>query len=270
MKYFANTREIDGYTVITGFKSPPVDPVQTSRIVDTVIEETTEYKVMKKITDHYSDLERRRTALIREARQKNSSKEHEAVHRNYVETVAKQRAMQAEIVKYNPHIKSKRKQLYREHAAYFMPSGYEEIDGQAFDSLQKKFSELRPKQYLTIEGNIMTNKRGEKYWLKDEFGWTEFTVCELGEEIPTGAIHKDKLSNADIADIILQKEAERISKLTTEQKQHEKDEKMKRLLSFAAGKRSEYEISGVNPENSLALSQKWYRDEASKLETLYG
>ena len=269
MRYFANTKEVDGYTVVIGFRAPPIDPVATSRVVDTVIEETTEYKAARELSEKWSQLEQNRKGFILAARKTVAAKDLASIQRSYLDTVDRQKETQKQLATHAPALKAKRKDLYQKNAVYFIPPGYEEISDKVFfENLQRLFSELKGNQFLTIHGDTITDHRGEHYWLKDEVcGWAEITVKGLSEEIPTGSIRSDKLSKENIAEIHSQKELERISNLSEEQRKTEKEAKLSRALSISTVKRSEYEIYGA--DNPLELAQKWYQDEVSKIETLY-
>lgn len=270
MRYFVTTKEIDGYTIVTDFRNPPIDPVATSRVVDTLIEETTEYIEARQLSDSWSQLERNRRGFLAAARKTVNAKALAEIQNNYIETVSKQKSAQARLAVHSQALRVLRKQLYKNNSICFPTPGYEEIlDSEHYTFLHNAFVALVGKQLLTIHGDVMMDHRGEQYWLRDEvLGWASIVVKALGEEIPSGAIRSDSLSPENISEIKTQKEAERISSLPTEVRKAEKEAKLARALSIAAQKRSEYEIYGA--DNPLELSKKWYQEEVAKLENLYG
>ena len=265
---FVNYKEVDGFNVVTSFDPPSVDPVESHKIVDPLWAETTEYKKAEALSEKFGQLEQRRQQLLAAARRARNKGEHEAIGRAYEAVVQEQKAIQAEAKANKPALTKQRSDLLKEHAVFFQVPNCNEVDQETVDELSAKLHALKPGQFLTLEGFVIDDHRGEIYWIKDEFEcWSKVTIRELGEEIPTGAKPRTEITQEDLKEIVHQRNIERISGLTPEQKEDEKAARIKNVLAASATKRSEFEIEGH--ENPLSQAKQWYNERKAEIENLY-
>ena len=85
--------------------------------------------------------------------------------------------------------------------------------------------------------------------------------------MPPDAKLREELTDEERDEIRHQGELERIARLTADQREKEKQNKIKETLAVAARIRSQYEIEGR--ENPLDDSKKWFTSEVEKINNLY-
>ncbi len=169
--------------------------------------------------------------------------------------------------------KIKRKELIKENAIYFTPKKGEYIIS---DNDYKKLIETKVNDYQKISIKILNNNKIEietisdysKHiiWNKIKDRWNKINVA-INNNLPIGSIIDINLTDEQKKEIIEQAETDRISILSQNEKDIEKQKEIITLSYRAAGMRSALEIQ-EDPE-SLQKAQNWYKEEVLKVENKY-
>jgi hypothetical protein len=251
------TKEIDGYTIITGFDNPVIDPVATKIYVAGLLKDeiTEEKKNVDNKQKELFTLQKNKNDLMNMAKQKVAigDKRNLAILNYQIE----QRDEQIDFVNKELSVLIKKqiekeKEIFQNNSIYFETKpGEIVIDDETAGRLGKLCIE---NEYVDVGGNIIENNKGVRF-IKDG---KIITIEKIGVK-PDGPLMQDV--SAEQYDVM------RINALSAEEKQAEIDNVSSFLLSDAAAMRSRLEIQGV--ADALAQSQKWYQDEIAKLKQKY-
>jgi len=170
-------------------------------------------------------------------------------------------------------IAAKKKELILAHAVYFKiaarPDRSEEIiTPERADEIQAAMiaatsaGELVDKDLKRVADN-----RGKVFWKKSGGAWIKQEIAKLGEKPMSGATLAADLTTAQQQEIASQIEMERVQALKPAEKATEKEAILKGLVSMAAQKKTEMEITGES--QALKKAQDWYNAEAAKVEQKY-
>jgi len=115
---------------------------------------------------------------------------------------------------------------------------------------------------------IIGDFRGKSWNEVDDNGaWIKHTIEKLGEVKPDHGVFDADLTETQQSDIQTQNETERIAGLDTDQRDTEKQAALNSALSQAGQLKNEREIIGDT--DALAVSQAWYAEQKTIIETKY-
>lgn len=269
------TENIDGYEVIKAFSVPVIEPIETEKKTRSAIVETQEYK----------DVERKKQELnnrLKMAHQVNDSmramykknpncvKDEKYVLLLSEKTVHEGKAQELlkEIVALSKTAKDKYRELYIQSAEYFEPRGGETlVPAVKADALKKQADALGEWERLCVDGSVIIDKRGVKYWIKETGTWIKKDIFKINVDIEPGGKMYSDLSEIEKQEIGDQLETERINALSPAEKTAEKNNIIDGLAGQAAMMKSKLEIQG--DAAALKKSQDWYNTEVAKVETKY-
>ena len=161
-----------------------------------------------------------------------------------------------------------RARITTENAVYaHPPQGEDLIDDAQAQALAAKLSSRSPGKALLMTGEYVTDLRGRDFYLPGP-PWRHMVIDKLGEELPAEALAPEALTDDQKAEIAIQEEADRIAKLSPEDRQAEADRVKAAALTAAAQTRSELEIAG--DKDALGKSQAQYADALSAVNAKYG
>lgn len=122
------------------------------------------------------------------------------------------------------------------------------------------------------EVTAVPDYRGKQYFYKADGVWCESEVISsIGVTKNTVVVDKYQdvcIEKNDLSDV--QREEIRIQKLTAEELQTEYESRYNSLVSQAAQKKNELEITGSSSEEALSAAQEWLATETAVLKALYG
>ena len=266
---YVRFKEIDGFKIFLSFEPPSVDPVQTAKTVDPLMAETDEHKHMQSLSERFGKLERRRQQILGQARL--VCKDPAALdmaQKAYEDVVKEQQEVQQEAAEYKPQYQRRHLELTKKHIVRFYTPGCQEITQEQKDELTRAFALLEPGQLLTVDGHVLTDRRGEVYWYKDELEqWIEVVIKALDDEIPAGAKSDGALTYKEKDEIAEQKEVARIAALNDEDREREKQALLDDAPNQAVTKRSQYEIE--KRADPLSDAQKWLTERTEWIENRY-
>lgn len=263
------TQKIDGYDIVVGIGEPQIDPVATIPIVDEKLKDTEIFKqcdtliksfsgIMKAISESYANAKK---AVIKSEKTKYTA-EYQAKLEEYEN-------VQAELKKLQPELIEKRKELIYENAVYFIPKSGEFIitDEKADEFMVIMQTATEQNNFVDVNMNIIEDYTGLRYYKKSSGKWSFRDIVKIGDSPTSGEIASNDLTDSQIAEISVQFESERISKMTGAEKKAEKEARIASLTAQAAQKKSEMEVQG--DKKALEIAQEWLATEIAKIEDLY-
>ncbi len=130
--------------------------------------------------------------------------------------------------------------------------------------LRKKFKQLKRKEFLTPDGEVIKNTVGWEYWVEVDGRWGVTTIAEFGETPPAGSKVMRKLNSNQRKAIRDQKSADKFGALTAQQKSEMYSNDVRGAELEAVTRRSLDEINGADAARALLDAQEWL--EARKIE----
>jgi len=208
---------------------------------------------------------------------------------------AKIKEFEGKILEFHKILDKKRAEILKENTVYaFLHKNEIALTNDEFEEISSVFNNKGPCEQIAIEFDeiesivveadenqpeirdivrkikgsprLINDMRGKQFFWKDQSGkWHKSKDAKLGER-------KDDLIPSEFHDIAFEqheldddsKEEIRIQSLDTDQKAHEKEQKIREILRESAIKRMELEIEG-NPD-ALKISQDFYKTEMIALE----
>jgi len=152
---------------------------------------------------------------------------------------------------------------------FFEPRLGEVIKSESeLEDLRTKFSGKTETQSLLEDGNYVDDFRGQKYHKKTSGKWVETTIDKLNSFKITGSKYTEELTEIERTEIEDQKETERITALTSEEKTSEYNSNKSELAGKSQIMETELKFDGVVDFEKQA--QAFYTSELDKLKTKYG
>lgn len=264
---------LDKDNLIIGFGTPSMDPIETQKVVKTLVLKDTGFLEIKVLYDNLKEESEKSIEKMREVQNSlrlNKKTDAENSHKDFLEHQAEIEKIMKTLKPLLSNLDSTKKQLIREHAVYMTPKKGEEIikDEATVTELKNKFKALVNGKRLKKNGSEVVDYRGYKGYEKKGGAWELVEIKAIGDGI--GASKKfDKFTNNEQTEIMVDIEKKRVSKLNAAEKLAEKTAAIAHALSAAAIMRSELEIQGVSEEDALAQSTAWYDAEVLNINAKY-
>lgn len=252
-------KQIDEHKIITGFGELQVDSVKTREVTTPIFQECAEFLVV-----HEKQIEFGEKEAIRQAAQKSGNT---ALYNSTSEEMA---VIQSELVPLVKAMNERAQQIFTQNAVYFSPSGREIlVDNDTLAILMQSFNDLKnqPGKKLDIDGNIIYDNRGVRYYEIIDNRWVLGVISKLGNEIPEGGKLETDLSEQEKQEITDQVETEMIAGLSASDKELAKNTALDAVLSQSVQMRNELEIKG--DAEALSKSQAWYQEQVTVVEEKY-
>lgn len=253
------TKKIDGYDIIIGFGSPGIEPIETGRKANGLLEKQPEVKACFEKAEELKKLWKARLDSIRIARQafkKGDKKKHAEAMYNIEMRDEQIKVISEEMKELAKKREAKRVELWNENLVYFEPKPGEKIitEDEYLEIGKKLIDATANNCVLSIDGKEIIDCRGVKYIKKGEI----VEIKSLGEKID-GPLVKD----------VTPEEFQRIKYryMSIEDIEAEKQSKINIVIGGSIQKRNELEILG--DVDALKKSQDWYKAEAKKIEDEY-
>ena len=265
---------IDGFEIVLGFGEAFgfIDPVATAIKIAPLIKDLDEQKQMTALNAQINTVRQeagQAFGLADAARQRGDKA---TLTRQNAEYQAKLSEI-AELEKQLPDrvrtFEAARARITEENAAYTHPPQGEDLidDAQAQKMVEKHATRGEGRQLL-MTGEYVTDLRGRDFWMRANKRWQHMVIDKLDEEMPSGALVQDQLTDVQRSEIEIQIETDRVEALTPEECTEEVERVKAAALAQAAQKRSELEISG--DKKALEKSQAAYQDALAEIEEKYG
>jgi hypothetical protein len=167
----------------------------------------------------------------------------------------------------NPELKKTKteNELYSENAVPVYGVANQKI---AEDSIganfETKLAGLGKHKKLLSSGDEIADRRNVEFWIKGQ-KWEKQKIERLGDTIPEDGILEENLSDPQRAEIAADKEIERISNLTPEQRDKEKTNLLNSAKREATLLKSDAEIAGEQFD-----AAGWFQAKKTEIETKYG
>jgi hypothetical protein len=152
---YVRTKSAGSFKLVAGFEPPSLDPVQSERVVQPLLEETNEFKTMQTISAEFSELEQKRQMLLADARRLRRPVDRESIGKAYKAVVIEQREAQERAAALKPALLAKHRELLETHGVRFYTPGVEEIDEETSEMLTSKFAGLGSDELLLIDGTVI-------------------------------------------------------------------------------------------------------------------
>lgn len=269
------TDTLDGYTIILGLGIAQVDPEATRPIVEEAITSTNEYAAVEAKKNEITPLIKTAAQSFANAKAATSKADKAKYVAEYQTAMEKVKIVESEISAIYPALETKLKELTQSNAVYFQPKSGETIitDTEAATLTTALQSAAQNDCFLALNSDgsysEIEDNRGKTVWLYSKKSWSSRDITKIGDTLASGEIFTADLTASQIAEITAQKETERVAALTKTQKAEEKSAALASLVSQAAAKKSELEITGSTSADALAQAQAWYSEQAALIETKY-
>jgi hypothetical protein len=156
-------------------------------------------------------------------------------------------------------------ELYSENAVFARCGpGQRLVEDAEGEEFQTTLAGLGYHEKLESSGEKIADWRGVEFWMKDQ-KWEKLRIERLGETIPEGGVLEKDLNASQRAEIAVDKEIERISNLTPEQKNKEKTDYLNAAKREATLLKSDADIAGEQFDASA-----WFQVRKAEIETKYG
>ena len=188
---------IDGYSVVTHIGTAAIDPMATQLKIGAMLTDTPEWPQIVALETQIA--ERRQAAVDAFVGMFKHSPLtlQTGAEQNYWLSLlapcdADVTALNAKTIPLRQTVEAKKNELWTTHAVYSVPApasggGREDlITDEVADGLQVKFDALTETEKLTVDGSIVPDLRGKRYWFKSGSGWTGTLIAALGQDIPKG------------------------------------------------------------------------------------
>jgi hypothetical protein len=176
-------------------------------------------------------------------------------------------------IKKNPDLaQTDLKTLFATYAVYSVnPAPGRKLISEADYGVHKaQFDALKEHQCLTEELEIIPDFRNTEYWEQLEGRWVKHKIEHIGETVPATAFLPDALTEAQRAEIAAQEQTDRIAALSPEEKEAEKQARIKAVIHEAVIKKQEAELEAEVNDTPLTFdSVAWSRERKSEIEVLY-
>jgi hypothetical protein len=155
--------------------------------------------------------------------------------------------------------------LYNENLVYARVGDEADlIDDEHAEQIQSKLDGMGEHQLLLGSGDYIADYQGVEYQIKKAGKWEKEQINEIGVNLPSGAILDKDLTQEQKNEISAQQEKDRITALTTEEKEDEKRSKLHVLAREAITKAEEAELLGETFDK-----QAWLQPKRTEIELLY-
>lgn len=268
------TKEIDGFQIITGFQTRPIDPEATRKSNIPKIMSISEYSELNNKQKEQVEFREKATAAKRQ--EKNFivvRKEQLAKKQNliYLESNKSVDACNEDLKGISKRINEKAKIILRENPVYFgLRKGEVEKTEIEILDLEEKFKDKPSGQQLQANGIYIQDLRGKACFIKTGDTWEKSTIKNLGDGLTELGRFWEDLSMDEQSEVGDQKDQVRISSMPPEEKQSEFEAASEGKMLHSINMRSRLEIEGVSAAEALVQSQAFYADEVEKLKLEYG
>lgn len=263
--------EIDGIEIVKGIDKLTIDAVATRKIVQVEIINTPEFIACKVKQDEMNDLFAQAGEKLKQssnATMQRNTPSANKFHREYRQLYNDALDIMNEVKSLLPAVKKVERELFTTHAVYFEPGRNERLKSEfELSDIQSKINSLQSNKLIRSDGTLIDNFKGMTFYHKMADKWNEININKIGDGKPVQGKAFDELSDIEIHEVKHDRNVYRISLLSAIEKENEKQFELKKVLTSAAIRRSEFEI--LNDPDALAKSQQWYNAEVAKIEELY-
>jgi hypothetical protein len=223
---------IDGFEVVIGVSNPTIDPVETENAVNLILSENPDIKKTKTLEELYAE---------------NAVPAHNIPNQKLVED-SEGGEFQAALDRLSGHKEP-------------LSSGETADEGDESQSTSDKPDNHKK---LLSSGAIIDDWRNTEYWVKGQT-WEKQKIETLGETPPADGILEENLTESQRKEMAEEKEIKRISKLTPEKRNTEKQDRLNALKREATLLKSDAEIAGETFD-----APAWFQEKKAELEAKYG
>lgn len=262
-------KQIEKFQIITGFSQLTPDPVETKKKIIPLLLDDPKIKRIGELIIQKGRLIEAVHQIYNIAR--NKKRKPDVMQISQIENYKKQIAeINQELQELEKYRQQKTNEYRRTNAVYFDPAPGEVVKpDEEIEILKDKFINLPKNYHLDINGNLIPDFSGHKYWIKNGETWKRLSYS-FGETPNPMAIITEKLTKEEMAEISEQLEKERIALLSPADKEKEKERIINQLSREAVIKKEALEIQGVAAETAFAEAQEWYNEQVVLIEARYG
>jgi hypothetical protein len=258
-------KSIDGIEYVSGFDVPVLDPETTKQKAAEQLLEDEEFKTV--MTNYIAKMQQKEDEYLSYCNKCRVDKTFRT-KAAYDVFQHSQNQIQQELIQLAKQIKEARDKAFDENRTYFEPKlGEYTIEDSLCKSLINAARKLRPNERINLDGDVIQDNRGRKYYTKDGEDWHENHIEKFGDKKPKDALYKDGLSDNQKLEIEESKEIQRIRALSEENKQAEMDALIQVALHNAAIKMNELELE--NELNPKEKAKEWLDQEKQKILDKY-
>jgi hypothetical protein len=271
MKKSASYQTIDGYDIVTAIRESTIDPAQTMKAVNALVEALPETAQVKSITAKIiaqQNIMQEENAKATAKRLANPQADISAEEARHNQAKANIEVEEQNLKPVLDAINAARLSLFEEAALCFPPGpGEKHLSPAEEADLVPKWAALGKHEALTLTGDVIPFMQGAEYWEKDEETdrWAKTKIAVVGEALPDGAILPDSLTPGQRAEIAAQDESDRIAALNPEAKEAEKNARLDEAADEADRLSRRALIQGKSFDAAA-----WYAEKQDGIEAKYG
>ncbi len=265
------TQSIDGYDIIIGIGQAHVDPVASAPIVAEALAKTDTCKAIDAYKQEISTLANAAMQARNSARSATKASDRNAYTREYQSRMEEIKEVEAKLLPLANELVALRKSLYESDlVVYMQPKPGETVitDAEAETITEAMIAATQAGELVDKDLKRVPDNRGRVYWVESSGTWTRQDVTRLGVAPKSGAIVDADLTDKQRQAIAAQIETERVKALSKQAKATEKESALAALVTQAAQKKAELEITGAT--DALKQAQAWYQEQAQAVEVKYG
>jgi hypothetical protein len=243
---YAIVKEIDGQKIVTGVGQRRIDRVATMK------------KISNVLASKQHDLRQAAMKLAGDFEVKKKENPE-----------ADPAALNKALIELRRQYTEFEKQEILKQAVHFRGGkGSEDIyDSKLLQKLSAALKDKSLKEAVTIDGDIVPDLRGTKFWIQNGKKWVKGEVEKLGEDVPEGAVLHTDVTHELYQEIQKQEVAATIDAMTADDKKAAIESGTESLLNQAALMKSKLEIQD-DPE-ALSKAKDWYKDQLAALKSKY-
>jgi hypothetical protein len=169
------------------------------------------------------------------------------------------------VAEYKAMSEAELKELFNQFVVYAEPGpGGELIQDNVAKDILLKLAALEKHEKLQDNLEILPDWRGVEFWYKANGVWHKQKINQIGVMPPEGFILPDNLTEDHRLEIAAQEEMNRLTNLTAEQREKEKEGALKSLQAEALRRKEMAEIADEQFD-----AKTWYQAEAAKINAKY-
>jgi len=235
---------IDGIEIVKGFGRKMIDPMATKKQIAPLLDG------------------KAREMKLRIAELKEKAKNDDGKDPSLKDAIKKA------LLSIDAESKEFHRKAFEENKVFFeLTGGDKDVEADELEELSRKFKQLKEREKLTVDGDVVKDIRGTEYWIIEDSKWARKTVKVLGDLIPKTGKVAAELSKDEQAEISKQFLDEKIAGMAEDEKAELITREKEFALGAAAAYKSKLEIKG--DADALSKAQKQFEDAVAAIEKKY-
>jgi hypothetical protein len=232
---------IDGIKIVRAIGEPTIDPELTRREIRERLERSDEYRAFD------------RAYLVCSGLVDASPSEIEAAKTQLLEGL-------------DPIVEL-RNSITEASRIYFYVPGEANVADDYAEQLLFELAELKPRELLAIDGEVIADERGRRAWTREGERWEYLTIARLGEQLPDGYRWHEDLSPEELDEVRAQMDRERIEAMSEDERRARAMEEIDAALDSLVQRHMRAQIRG--DDSALAELRGTFESASARIFQRY-